>query len=68
MVIEVTKLIRDHIGIRQEVKGLFPELVLHLGDVERQFILSGNLLGVRKVVDFLKLVQTFVEIRLAGAT
>ena len=68
MIVKVTKLVWDHIGIGKETEGLLAKPMLHFGYVDRQLVFPCDLLRGREVIDLLVLVQAFVEIRLAGAT
>ena len=68
VIVKVAEFIWDHIGVWQETEGLLAKPMLHFGYVDRQLVLACDLLGGRKVIDLLVLVEAFVEIRLAGAT
>jgi hypothetical protein len=40
-------------------------LFLHFYDILTKVILSGDLIAIRKMIDFLVLIETFVKVRLA---
>jgi hypothetical protein len=67
MVVKVTKLIWKDVGIRNEVKGCLPKLLLHAHEVEAETVLAGNLVALRKMVYLLVLVQALVLIGLTSA-
>ena len=67
MIVKVSEFVWDHVGVRQEVKFLLAELVLHLYDVDSKLIFAGDLLRRREVIDLLILVQAFVKVSLTGA-
>lgn len=52
-------------SFREEIEVLFRELVLHFPDIDRQSVLPGQFLTGRKVINFLVVVQSFVEVVLA---
>ena len=56
MFIKFTKLIWQDISIRNEIKVLFSESLLHSNDIEAQSVLSSNFVTLREMVDFLVLV------------
>lgn len=60
MGIEVTELIWQDVCVRNKVKVLFPELLLHPHHVEAESVLPGDLIALWKVVDLLVLIQTFI--------
>lgn len=65
MSIEVSKFVRQNVGIRNKVEILFSILLLHPDDIAAKSILPGNLMTLGKVVDFLILVQPLIQVRLA---
>jgi hypothetical protein len=62
---KITKLFWQDEGIRYKVKVLFPVLGLHLDYVLTQFVLSGNLIARRKMIDLLMLIEALIDICLA---
>lgn len=66
MGIKVPKLIRQNVGVRDEVKVLPAESLLHPNHVEAEPVFAGDLVALRKVIDFLVLVESFVEVRLTA--
>lgn len=67
MVVEVTKLIRQYVGIGAEVKCRLAKALLESDNVKAETILSGNLVRLREVVNLLVLVEAFVLIAFARA-
>ena len=65
MIVEVAEFIWDDVGVRKEVKVLLSKLLLHLVDIQCQFVLPRYLEALWKVVDFLVFVETFIEVGLA---
>ena len=68
MIIEVTEFIRNDVGVGEEIKVLLSKLLLHFIDIWSQFVFSGYFKTLWKVVDFLKFIESFVEVRFAWAT
>lgn len=66
MVVKVTKLVWKDVGIRNEVKGCLPKLLLHTHEVEAETVLAGDLVALRKMVYLLVLVQALVLIGLTS--
>ena len=66
--IEISKLIRQIIGVRYDIKGLLAEFVLHLDDVGTQAVFPGELETIRVVIDLLVLVEIVIDILLIGLT
>lgn len=64
--IKLTKFIRKDISVRYKVKMLLAIFFLHSDDIETQSVLSGDLMALWEVVNFLVLIQTFVQIALAA--
>ena len=67
MSMEVVKLIRQDVGVRNEIKLRPTKSLLHLHIVETKSVFSGDFVALREVIDALKFVQTFIEITFAGA-
>ena len=67
MSMEVMKLIRQDVSVRNEIKLRPTKSLLHFHIVETKSVFSGDLVALREVVDALKFVQTFIEITFAGA-
>jgi hypothetical protein len=65
MGIEITEFIWKDIGIRDEIERRFTEFLLHADHIVEETVLSGDFIGLREVVDFLELVQSFIKIALA---
>lgn len=63
--IEVTKLIWENVGIRDEIEVLLAVSFLHSDHVEAESILSSDLVGLWEVVNLLVFIQPFIEIALA---
>ena len=57
---EIMKFIWQDVGIRNEIKLLSAESLLHLHVVITETILSRYLMTLREVIDPLELVQTLV--------
>ena len=58
--IEVPKLIRKDIGVRYKIKVLFAIPLLHSNHVKAKSILPCNLIALRKMINLLKFIQTFI--------
>lgn len=67
MVVKITKLIRQDISVRYEVKSPLTKPFLHSHDIEAESILASDLMTLREVVNLLVLIEPFVLIRLAAA-
>lgn len=65
VLIELTKLVRKDVGIRNEVEVLLSKPFLHSHDVEAKPILSSDFMTLREMIDLLIFVQAFIEIALA---
>ncbi len=63
--IEITEFVWKDIGIWDEIERGFTEFLLHTDHIVAKTVLSGDFIGLRKVVDFLELVQAFIKIALA---
>lgn len=68
MLVKYAEIVWDDVGIWNEIEQLSPKLFLQFQEVYCHPIFPGDLVRLRKVVDFLVLIQTFVKIRLAGPT
>ena len=64
--IEITKFIWENVGVWDKVKWSFTELFLHSNHIVAETILARDLIGLREVINFLELVQTLIEVTLAG--
>lgn len=67
VLVELSKLIRQDVCVRDEIKVLFPVAFLHAYHVEAESILSSNLMALREVIDLLILVEALVQVALAAA-
>lgn len=67
VLVELTKLIRQDVGVRHEVEVLLSVALLHANHVEAEPILARDLMTLREVVDLLVLVESLVEVALAAA-
>lgn len=67
MIIEVTELIWKDVSIRNEIKSSFTVTFLHSDDIETKTIFASDLMTLRKMVNFLVLIKTFILIRFARA-
>ena len=66
MGVKVPELVREDVGVWDEVKIALPELLLHADHVVAQAILSRDLIALREMVYLLVLVQALVEVALAA--
>jgi len=66
MCVEIAELIRQDVGVRHEVEVLLAEAFLHPDYVVAQAVLPGDLVTRWEMVDFLVLVQAFIDVRLAA--
>ena len=64
--VKVAKLIWKDISVRDEIKVLFTEFLLHSYHIKAQPVLASDLVTLREVVDLLVFVKPFVEVRLAA--
>ena len=64
---KVMKFVRENIGVRYEVKLLFPELFLHFYKVKAQPIFACYFIAHWEMIDALKLIKAFVKKALARA-
>lgn len=67
MVVEISELIRQDVGIRHEVERCLAKPLLHADYVEAESVLARDLMALWEVVDLLILVQTFVLVGFACA-
>ena len=58
--IEITKLIRKNVSVRDKVEVGFAEFFLHSDHIIAKTVLPGNLIALREVIDFLVLVEAFI--------
>ena len=65
MVIEVSKLIWQDVGVWAEVKRSLSEPFLQAHNIETQTILSSDLVTLREVIDLLILIEPFILVALA---
>lgn len=66
--VEVSELVRQVVGVRDDVEGLFPESVLHLHDVRTQSVFTSQLKAVGEVVYLLILIHVIINVRLKTLT
>ena len=66
MLIKLTELIWQDVGVRYKVKMLFAESLLHSDNVEAKPVFPCNFVTLREVVNLLVLVQAFVQVALAA--
>ena len=60
------ELVRKDVGVWDEIELAPTEPFLHLDIIEAEAILSGDFIALWEVVDSLELIQTFIEVALAG--
>jgi len=66
MLVKFSKLIRDHVSVRQEVERCLSKPVLHPVDVDRKLVFSSQFERLREMINLLILVQTFVKVAFAS--
>ena len=66
MFVELTKFIRKDVSVRNKVKVLFTIPFLHSDYIETKSVLTSNLVTLRKMIYFLILIETLIEITLAA--
>lgn len=66
MLVKLTELIWQDVGVRYKVKMLFAKSLLHSDNVEAKPVFPCNFVTLREVVDLLVLVQAFVQVALAA--
>ena len=59
--IKIGKLNRQDISFWNDIEGLSTVDLLHLNDIIAQSVLPGQLIGLRKVVDFLPILKTVIQ-------
>lgn len=62
--IEFSKLIRQNVSVRHEIKVLFSIPLLHSNNVEAQAIFASDFMALREMVDLLILIKAFIEVAL----
>lgn len=62
MVIEVTKLVWQDVGIGYEVESCLTEPLLHANHIKAHAILACDLVTLRKMVDLLVFIETLILI------
>lgn len=65
MCIEISKLIRKNVSVRHKVEVLLAKPFLHSYDIIAKSVLSCNFVALRKVIDLLIFVKSFIDVRLA---
>ena len=65
VVVEITELIWQNIGIWRKVKCILSEPLLKAHDIEAQTVLPGDLVALREVIDLLILVKALILVALA---
>ena len=68
MRVEVGKLVREDVRVRQNIEDFLAEALLHLYDVFAQTVFSSQLIRHREVIDLLVLVHGLVDVRLDALT
>ena len=63
--VEVMKLLREDVGIGDEIKLGTPETLLHLHIVVAETVLPRDLVALREVIDTLELIEALVQVALA---
>jgi hypothetical protein len=64
--VEVSEFIRKYVGVGNDVEFILTELVLHLHHVIAQSVLSGELIGLREMINFLIVAQPLILVQLQG--
>ena len=64
--VEITKLVWQYIGVRNEIERSLSEFFLHPHHVIAKSIFPGDFIALREMIDLLVFVQAFVEVALAG--
>ena len=65
MSMEVLEFIWQDVSVRDEVKLVATEALLHLDIVEAQSVLPCNLMTLREVIDLLEFIESFIQVALA---
>jgi hypothetical protein len=63
--VEITKLIRQNIRVRNKIKRRFTKLFLHANHIVAKAILASDFIALREVIDLLVLVKALVKVALA---
>ena len=66
MSIEITEFIWENVGIWDKVKVCLAKFLLHADHIIAKAVFSGDFIALREVIDFLVLIQAFIEIALAA--
>ena len=66
--VEVVELVRQYVGIWDEIKLAPPESFLHLDIIEAQTVFPSDFIALREMIDPLELIQAFVEVAFARRT
>jgi len=66
MLVKLTELIWQDVGVRYKVKMLFAKSLLHSDNIKAKPVFPCNFVTLREVVDLLVLVQAFVQVALAA--
>ena len=64
--VEVSEFIRKYVGVGNDVEFILTELVLHLHHVIAQSVLSGELIGLREMINFLIVAQPLILVDFQG--
>lgn len=67
MIVEIAELIWQNVGVWTKIEGGFPKAFLHSHNVEAEAIFARNFVTLRKMVNLLILIQTFILVRFARA-
>ena len=62
---EIMELLRQNVSVRDEIKLVFPEALLHLDIVVAQAVFARDFVALREMVDALVLVQALVHVTFA---
>lgn len=69
MIVEVTELVWQDIGVGGEIEGRLTVSLLHTDDVEAETVLAGDFVTLGEMVDLLVLVETLILVGFeAGGT
>ena len=64
---EVVELVWQDVSVWNEVELASTEALLHLYVVEAETVFASDFVALREMVDALELIETLVEVALAGA-
>jgi hypothetical protein len=67
MSVEISKLIRKDVGIRDEVKVGLAKFLLHANHIIAQPVFPSDFITLREMIDLLIFVQAFIEVGFAAA-